>query len=212
MRIQSSTWQCCAALVIAGTAVACESRTPLDPAPTETAARLESQPPSTDFAVNAQLTVVRQATARFHTLSAAEAEGYSIENEPCVSSPAGGMGIHAPNLPLILDPTLNPSRPELLLYERQASGAYRLTGVEYFQAVILRNKVTGVEAPRLDPTPWNPTEFEVVNPRPELFGEHFHLAPPPAPHVPWHYALHVWIWAQNPSGMFADWNPTVRCS
>jgi len=23
--------------------------------------------------------------------------------------------------------------------------------------------------------------------------------------------LHVWIWRENPSGMFADWNPTVHC-
>ena len=23
--------------------------------------------------------------------------------------------------------------------------------------------------------------------------------------------LHAWIWQENPSGMFADWNPTVHC-
>jgi hypothetical protein len=25
------------------------------------------------------------------------------------------------------------------------------------------------------------------------------------------YYLHVWIWEQSPSGIFADWNPRVRC-
>ena len=26
-----------------------------------------------------------------------------------------------------------------------------------------------------------------------------------------YWALHVWAWRPNPSGLFADWNPTVRC-
>jgi len=25
------------------------------------------------------------------------------------------------------------------------------------------------------------------------------------------YALHVWLWKNNPSGMFFDWNPKVSC-
>ena len=25
------------------------------------------------------------------------------------------------------------------------------------------------------------------------------------------WALHVWIWEDNPSGIFADWNPRVTC-
>jgi hypothetical protein len=23
--------------------------------------------------------------------------------------------------------------------------------------------------------------------------------------------LHVWVWERNPSGLFADWNPNVKC-
>ncbi len=23
--------------------------------------------------------------------------------------------------------------------------------------------------------------------------------------------LHVWVWQENPSGLFADWNPSVKC-
>jgi hypothetical protein len=161
--------------------------------------------------VNAQLAAVKQATARFHVLDAALAAGYRIEGEPCVSSPAGTMGIHAPNDSLSNDPALDPTTPELLLYEPRQSGGYRLVGVEYFQAVMLENKKTGEIAPREDPTPWDPDEYEVVNPRPSLFGQHFHLTPPPAEHVPWHWSLHVWIWAHNPSGMFAEWNPAIHC-
>jgi len=201
----------CAALVLAGTAAAaCDVRPATQPSLVAGDGPVDSQSPADDWAVNAQLAAVRKATAGFHDLGAAQSAGYSIENEPCVASPAGGMGIHAPNLSLILDPVLDPSRPELLLYEPQRGGGHRLVGVEYFQAVILRNKA-GEEAPRLDPTPWNPDEFEIVNPRPSLFGQPFHLTPPPVATVPWHWSLHVWIWAHNPSGMFEEWNPTVQC-
>ena len=27
------------------------------------------------------------------------------------------------------------------------------------------------------------------------------------PGMPIHYDLHAWLWKQNPSGMFARWNP-----
>ena len=26
-----------------------------------------------------------------------------------------------------------------------------------------------------------------------------------------HYDLHVWLWKHNPSGLFAEWNPSVTC-
>ena len=212
MRRCTSILRGSAALALAGTAIAaCDGGNPSQPSPVARDAPVSAAVPSGDWGVNAQLTVVKRATAKFHDLTAAQAAGYSIENEPCVASPAGGMGIHAPNLSLILDPQLDPARPELMLYEPRPNGGYRLVGVEYFQAVILRNKTTGAEGPRLETAPWDSNEYEIVNPRPSLFGQHFHLSPPPAPQVPWHWALHVWIWAHNPSGMFADWNPTVRC-
>jgi hypothetical protein len=25
------------------------------------------------------------------------------------------------------------------------------------------------------------------------------------------WALHVWLWKRNPSGLYADWNPEVSC-
>jgi hypothetical protein len=39
-----------------------------------------------------------------------------------------------------------------------------------------------------------------------LFGQHFH-----ANEDAGLWALHVWAWRHNPSGMFADWNPNVTC-
>ena len=93
-----------------------------------------------------------------------------------------------------------------------SNGKHRLVGVEYFQAVLLRPvRTTGDGEPRFDPSPWDPAALEIVNPAPQVFGQSFHLSPPPAPGVPWNYELHAWIWVDNPSGTFEDWNPRVRC-
>ena len=204
------------ALGLAATAVGCgETSPPVGPTPRAGAAPTVPTASQGDadaaFPVPAELAALRAATARFHDLSTAVAEGYTTENEPCVSSPAGAMGVHAPNLALLGDPTLDPERPEVLLYIPASNGRYRLVGVEYFQAVLLRDLSTQEIAPRFAPTPWDPTEYEIVNPKPQLFGHEFHLSPPPVPGVPWHWALHVWVWAHNPSGMFADWNSSLRC-
>jgi hypothetical protein len=29
--------------------------------------------------------------------------------------------------------------------------------------------------------------------------------------MPWHYDLHVWLYADNPSGMFTPYNPALEC-
>ena len=47
---------------------------------------------------------------------------------------------------------------------------------------------------------------------PRLFGQDFHLVPEGNRYgLPSFYALHVWMWQPNRSGMFADWNPSVHC-
>ena len=43
-------------------------------------------------------------------------------------------------------------------------------------------------------------------------GQHFHFVGSPNRYGGGaFYELHVWAWKHNPSGMFADWNPTVSC-
>jgi hypothetical protein len=184
---------------------------PLLPATGATAAAAPSEA-NTNAPVDPDLAAVRRATSHFHDVVVARAAGYTTENEPCVASPLGAMGIHAPNFSLIGDPALDPLRPEVLLYAPTPNGGYRLIGVEYFQAVLLRNLATNEIAPRFETAPWDPGEYEIVNPRPQLFGESFHLTPPPVATVPWHWSLHVWVWAHNPSGTFAEWNPSLACS
>ncbi len=160
------------------------------------------------------LAPVKQATAAFHDVLKAVAEGYLAPHAAeCVASPAGAMGVHAVNPALVGDQTINPLRPEALLYLPKDGGGFRLVGVEYVQAVLVRNKATGVVSPWFAPTPWPTAEYEVVTPRPTVLGQGFD-GPMPGhePGMPWHFDLHVWAWAPNPAGDFAPFNPRLSCA
>jgi hypothetical protein len=93
----------------------------------------------------------------------------------------GGMGFHYGKTSLI-DGRVAVDEPELLLYEPQSNGRMRLVAVEYIMPL------------QLSATP------------PRLFGRDFSVN---AAFGIW--ALHAWVWKDNPSGMFADWNPRVTC-
>lgn len=140
------------------------------------------------------LQAAKAATARYHSLEQARQDGYKTEGEPCVSAPpppglSGAMGIHAVNPALIGDGVIDPLRPEILLYVPNAEGELELIGVEYFEVAA----VTGGVAP---------TVFGRV-----LDGP----MPGHNPTMPEHYDLHVWLWADNPAGMFAPFNPALSC-
>jgi len=133
------------------------------------------------------LAAVRQATARYHDVRAAEAAGY-VSTVECVALPdgSGGMGIHYVNFGLI-DGMLRADEPEILVYEPSGRGL-RLVAVEYF------------------------IPAEATSVHPELFGQPFDgPMPGHGPGQPVHYDLHAWVWKPNPHGMFAEWNPNVSC-
>ena len=164
------------------------------------------------FSVAPALPAVRAATAKFHDISSAYAAGYTTQFEPCVAVPGlGAMGVHARKDALMADQQIDPLQPELLLYEPRTNGGYRLVGVEYFQVVLLRDPATNQVDKWLSPDPW-PANYEVVTPTPQLFGQSFNgPMPGHTPTMGWHWDLHVWVWAHNPSGMFAEWNPSIQC-
>lgn len=139
-----------------------------------------------------QLGPVRAATAAFHDLTAAENAGYG-PFYVCSDEPGeGAMGQHYVNGALVGDPTIDPLRPEALVYEPKKNGGQRLVGVEYvvFQA------------------DWDALHASP----PSLFGRRFTpVAEGNRYGLPAFYQLHAWIWRPNPSGMFYDWNPRVRC-
>ncbi|MGO4255972.1 hypothetical protein [Marmoricola sp. RAF53] len=140
--------------------------------------------------VGAQLAAARAATARYHDVDVAVADGY-VPVSDCVSSPDGAMGIHYMN-PARAGAPLDVRKPAFLLYEPTRAGL-RLVGVEYFQADADQDVSTDGD-------------------RPALLGEEFDgPMPGHGPGAPVHYDLHVWVWANNPSGMFAEYNPKVSC-
>jgi hypothetical protein len=135
------------------------------------------------------LAAARRATAKYHDVSVAEADGYS-PTPMCVEQPGlGGMGIHYLNFSLF-DATVDPLTPEGLLYAPTDEGL-RLVGVVYVV----------VDTGQLHPT---------------LFGQPM-IGPmtggpmPGGGSMPPHYHLHAWLWQGNPAGIFADFNPNVRC-
>lgn len=141
----------------------------------------------------ALLQVVRQYTERFRDVSVAEAEGYGLLFG-CVSGPdVGAMGLHFVNLPLVMDGTLDATRPEIVIYEPTANGTPRLIGADY---LVLADA------------------WHANNPAPpELMGQLFHLFESPNRFgLPDFYTLHVWAWKENPSGAFVNWHPKVSCA
>lgn len=135
--------------------------------------------------VEAQIARARSATAPYHVLDSAVAAGYARHVTQCIENqPIGVMGYHHINRALV-DDSLDVERPEMLVYGRDSAGAYKLNGVEYI--VPYRVRPPSAEPPRL------------MGQRLKRSDE-LRL---------WY--LHVWLWEPNPSGLFADWNPVVRC-
>jgi hypothetical protein len=150
--------------------------------------------PQQAHAVQSQtLARVRAATARYHDVDAAVADGY-VPVSPCVEAPGlGAMGVHYLNHELLVDGVLDPVRPELLLYLPDGEGRERLVGVEYLQVDDDQDLATDQDRPSLFGVPFDgPMEGH-------------------GPGEPVHYDLHVWLWSHNPAGMFAMWNPALSC-
>jgi len=133
--------------------------------------------------MNRKLADLRRSTANFHNVDKAEAAGYSVDG-PCIyHSELGGMGYHYEK-PALMDGSINLLEPEVLVYEPKPNGHLRLVAVEY---IVPFDEWTEEDPPSLLGQDYLPNEEGGF------------------------YALHVWIWRQNPSGMFFDWNPKVSC-
>ena len=130
---------------------------------------------------------IRRVTAPFHDIEVARNAGWSTQITSCLVDPngAGGMGFHYGNTTLI-DGTAHVDKPQLLLYEPDENGRLRLLAVEY---IIPYNFHSRDAAPTV------------------LLGQQFLQFD--AFQV---WGLHVWVWKDNPSGLFAPWNPRVSCS
>jgi hypothetical protein len=136
---------------------------------------------------------VRAATAKYHDVAAAVADGYVLGFRGvvagCIAHPTlGAMGYHYFNWAKMDDPAIVAGDPEVLVYHKDDVGTLVLGAVEWVVP-----KVKWEEAENAKP--------------PVVFGQELHVINFT---LNW-YIEHAWIWTHNPSGLFKDWNPTVSC-
>ena len=149
---------------------------------------------------NAALNTVKAALDKYKDPIVAVREGY-LSTLGCVDFPAGGtehgsmdykpgaMGVHFINMGLV-GPKLDSTKPQVLLYE-PVGDKLVLTGAEWFV-----------------PTAVSKTP-------PTILGHQ--LMGPMEGHAPimpadlHHWDLHVWLYKNNPNGMFSPTNSAVKC-
>lgn len=171
-------------MLLAAALVAAACSEPTVPGTPDVGAPLSAVSPRPD-AEHRDLAALRAATAHFHDRQAAFDAGYGEQFPPgCFRSDdnetEGAMGYHYIDWERV--GSLDPTQPQLIIYERQRNGQFRLVGVEFIHP----------GSPDDDP--------------PVLFGQPFTW------HEVFEvWVLHVWAWRNNPSGMYKPWNPRVTC-
>jgi hypothetical protein len=163
---------------------------------------------------------VREATERFQNIEVALAEGYirdpsnTCETADMMGLPAeaGAMGIHyfRPDLLGITAPP-NPRvdgagthtdflNPGVLIYEPQADGSLELIAVENLVFQEAWHAAGNEQPPAFHGVAY---ETMVDDPATAEIDE-AHMFEP-------HYDRHVWLYRENPNGVFAQFNPAVTC-
>ncbi|CAN5785994.1 hypothetical protein BH23GEM9_BH23GEM9_29360 [soil metagenome] len=181
-------------LVLLATALSACDQQPLEvvqAAESPLTAPLASVAPTQD----ALLARIRAATARYHRVEAAEADGYQLIVLPSPPFPPGatclpGEGVRYVRFDLY-NGVVDPTEPEQLLYERLPNGVLRLAAVGFI----------------VPAAAWNP-----ANGLPHLGNQPFmdRTSPPFGAPFP-NYALFAWLWMHNPDGMYTLRNPRLTC-
>lgn len=181
----------------------------------------QTQTPATATAVvEPDLASVRKATERFRDVKVALAEGYIrdpfdlCDTAEMMGRPAelGAMGVHyfKPDVLGVTGPP-NPKvsgtgihtdfrAPSILIYEPQADGSLELVAVENL-AFAEAWKAAG----KTEPPTFQGVAYNYMADDPTTTADDAHQFAP-------HYDRHVWIYRENPSGVFAQFNPKVSCA
>lgn len=177
------------------------------PTPTDLAARVSAAPASAlggvaPSQVARALDDLRALTAPWHNPEKAAEAGYTFELgcidervvEGVTPELARGMGFHPANLDLLFDDEVDLLAPETLVYASDGrTGRTRLAAFDYFMPASAA---------------WPSPDDGGTPPSLPEFGLPFTWS---AAHGGWMF--HVWLWWENPDGMFANFNPTVpRCA
>jgi hypothetical protein len=166
-------------------AAACTDQAPVEPGLEPIGPAMAELRPTPGNLLRA-ITTLRRATARYHDLDAALADGFVFLHDCEVRPGEGAVGMLYVHMERLMDGVIDPSRPDALVYEpgRRASDRPQLVGVEL---AVPYSLWTGTSAPTFLGATFQPEdEFGV-------------------------FGLHVWVWRANPDGLFAEANPRVSC-
>ena len=162
---------------------------------------------------------VRAATERFRDVNVALAEGYVrdpmnlCDTAEMMGRPShlGAMGIHFFR-PDLLGITAPPSprvdgngthtdfrKPSILIYEPQADGSLELVAVEN----LVFQKSWHAAGNRKPPS-FKGVLYDSMQDDPRTKIDEAHMFEP-------HYDRHVWLYRENPNGIYAQFNPNVSC-
>jgi hypothetical protein len=101
----------------------------------------------------------------------------------------GAMGVHFLN-PATIGPKPDSTKPQVLLYE-PVGDKLVLVGAEWFVPVAISKTA---------PTLFGQTMMGPMEGHQPIMTEDLH-----------HWDLHVWLWKDNPNGVFNATNPSVKC-
>jgi len=166
------------------------------------------------------LSAVRAATERFRDLNVALAAGYIrdpfdlCETAEMMGRPPalGAMGVHyfrpellgvtAPPNPRVIGSGTHTDflTPAILIYEPQANGSFELVAVENLVFAAAWQAAGHATLPSFQGVP-----YDLMQDNPSTSVDEAHQFEP-------HYDRHVWLYRENPNGVFAQFNPNVTCA
>jgi len=137
---------------------------------------------SQSLQTNQAILTLQRVTARYHDLNIATNDGFVLLH-PCETrGDEGPVGTVYINLQRLFDGVIDPASPDALIYQPGINGRLELVGAEFA------------------------IPYSLAPERPQFLGASFQNEDEFGV-----YALHAWIWLDNPDGMFAETNPRVSC-
>jgi hypothetical protein len=183
------------------------------------ASTLHAQAPARPATAEPTLDEVRAATERYRDVKVALADGYvtdpmnRCDGAADMGKPAslGVMGIHyfRPDLLGVSGPP-NPRvngtgtytdfrKPAILIYEPEQDGSLKLVAVE--NLVFIK---AWEAAGNKEPPSFHGVAYDRMVDDPSTPVDEAHMFEP-------HYDRHVWVFLDNPNGVFAPYNPKATC-
>jgi hypothetical protein len=146
----------------------------------------------------------------FKSVEYAKSQGY-VQGSACESHPTlGAMGHHYVSPRLLgltglVDGRVNGTGtytgvepPAILLYLPDGQGGLKLVGIELLVFAKAWHE-TNKKPPKYRGREYNYMANDPATPQDEAHG-----------FMP-HYDLHIWLYAHNPAGLYAQWNPALSC-